>query len=131
MDGISGLGASLDGLVTNVDNLVADLRAATADLTATSDGVLVTIDREIVDISGSVQQLSRSLAATSEQLSALLSETRPGIQDFTNSGLYEFTLTMAAVRDLANDLSRIAARIERGGANLLFGDTDEGRAIVE
>lgn len=123
--------AEVDGLITNMDELIIELRASTARISADVELTLETIDGEAGRIGRSVDGLAQSLTRTSDQMTALIAENRQGISDFTSSGLYEVTLTLSALRDLANDLSRVTARFERGGANILFGDTEQGRPIVE
>ena len=123
--------AQVDGLIANIDQLVIELRYSAARVSADVESTLQTIDGTVGQVGTSVEDLSQSLARTSDQLTALIQENRQGIRDFTSTGLYEFTLTLAALRDLADDLARVSTRFERGGANILFGDTEQGRPIVE
>lgn len=56
----------------------------------------------------------------------MIAENREPIRDFTSTGLYDFSLLIAEMRDLANSLSRVTTRIERDPADFLFGGSRSG-----
>lgn len=134
---IAGAVRQLDGLIANVDGLVTDLRGTTSRVGDRLDATLGTVDeattritRDFTSTAGEVRGLARSFSVTARQLNALLEETRRPIQDFAGTGLYELTLAISELRTLAQNLSRVAERLERGGgANLFFSPTGQGRPV--
>lgn len=127
----------LDGMVANVDGLVTDLRGTTSRVGDQLDRTLGTVDQATVQVTGDlssavaeVRGTARSFTAAANQLNGLIRETRGPIRDFTGTGLYELTQTIGELRTLAENLSRLAERLERGGgATLLFNQTDHGRRV--
>lgn len=88
---------------------------------ATFDTAAGTFTNELQVTSRSLQELIGTLDGASVQLAAILEENREPIRDFTGSGLYEISLLIAELRELANSLSRVTTRIERDPADFLFG----------
>lgn len=121
-------------LLANVDDLVVEVQDDVTDLLANANDLLETADTEVqrlaAEFAATAQQIrtmSQSFAGTAQAFTGLITETQPGVSDFTNVGLEELTLTLGELRLLAQNLSRIILQMEqRGTANFLLGDTDQG-----
>lgn len=123
---ISGAVERLESLAVNVDGIVAEARVDLARLSDRVDTTLQTVDGELSLTSAELRELARAATATSNQITAFMRENRPGINEFTSSGINEFTLMVQEMRTLATNLSRVAVRIERDPAQFLFGSSDQG-----
>ena len=76
-----------------------------------------------------VKDAAESLGKSQTQLTELLAENREPINNFTSSGLYEFTQLLAEARTLMTALSRISSQMERDPARFLFGDSQQGVGV--
>ncbi len=123
------LTARLDATLENVNALVVQLTDDSGRLTEEATETLGAVRGQTAQVGNEVAEMAAAFAATAEELEGLIGENRAAIGDFAQSGLYELTLTLGELRQLADNLSRVAARFERGGATLFFGDTNEGRPI--
>ena len=54
-----------------------------------------------------------------------MAENRPGLRDFTQEGLYEYTGLAQDAQRLVDQITRIAEELERD-RSLLFGDRAQG-----
>jgi paraquat-inducible protein B len=61
-----------------------------------------------------------------DQSGQLIAESRPGLRDFTQGGLYEYTGLAQDAQRLIDQISRIADELERDPARFLFGDRAQG-----
>jgi len=75
------------------------------------------------------QEAAKGFAKVSQQLSVLIADSRPGLKDFSGSGLYEFTQLMIEARALVESMTRVSQQLERDPARFLFGDRQKGYQI--
>lgn len=118
----------LEALMTNVDGLVEETRVDAARLSDGAAGLIATLDTQVRQVSASIQSLSAGFTESGNQLATLLRRTRPALEDFANTGTYEFSLMVAELRELAENLSRVALRLEEGPTQFLLGGTNQGVA---
>ncbi len=111
------------------DRLATELRPELTGAVAQARGTLATVDRTADALSGEVTGLLRSFRQSSDQLAALLAENREPLRDFTGTGLYELTSTLAHLRNLTDQISRVVTRIENDPSNFLFGGTRQGLEV--
>ncbi len=123
---ISSAVERLESLAVIVDGIVSEARVDLARLSDRVDSTLRTVDTELGLTAIEIRELADSATATSNQLTAFIRENRPGIREFTNVGINEFTLMVQELRTLATNLSRVAVRIENDPAQFLFGSSDQG-----
>jgi paraquat-inducible protein B len=64
-----------------------------------------------------------------DQSGQLIAESRPGLRDFTQEGLYEYTGLAQDAQRLIDQISRIADELERDPARFLFGDRAQGIGV--
>ena len=124
---INALLADVDSLVVEVQDDVAGVLANANSLLQTADVEAERLSAEFAATAQQIRVMTQSFATTADSLAALVDESRPGLTDFTTLGLEELTLTLSELRLLAQNLSRIILQVEqRGTANFLLGDTDQG-----
>ncbi len=116
------------------------IRDNVAQLTANANRTLLAFEKAAGTVDGSVQDVSVDLrgllknldntavsmdqAAT--QLEGLIAENRTPINDFTTTGLYEFSNVMIEARELISVLQRITTEMQRDPARFIFGDQQQG-----
>lgn len=115
-------------LIANANSLLTDLQGSQEALVgqaietlAAMEGTATAAERTVTRLEPEMASLTASLSGTAAQLETLVTEVQPGVSDFANFGLYEFTLMVAEVRDLTENLNRVARRLEREPAQVLFG----------
>lgn len=120
---ITGASASVEELHRASAALGPLLDEASATL-ATVRGTAVGLDSEVTALAGSLGQASDNIAATAAQLEGMVAEARPGMKDFTNTGLYELTQFLVEARVLVSNIDRVLRQIDRDPSQFLFGDRD-------
>lgn len=100
-----------DTIAPMVADVSRDASAAVADLS---------------EISGDLRTAATSIAGAADEARLLISENREPVTNFSNTGLYEFTLLLSEMRILVNSLTRITSQIERDPAQFFFGDSQQG-----
>jgi paraquat-inducible protein B len=70
-----------------------------------------------------------SMRRLADQSGQLIAENRPGLRDFTQGGLYEYTGLAQDAQRLIDRISRIADELERDPARFLFGDRGQGVGV--
>ncbi|WP_366655980.1 MlaD family protein [Fodinicurvata sp. EGI_FJ10296] len=116
------------GLMMNLDSLVTEFRVDVARISDRLDTILTSADDGLTlfqDEAGATSAAARELLASAEQaansLNTIVSAAGPGLEDFANTGLYEFTIMTTELRDLARNLSRVIEQIERSPTQFLLG----------
>lgn len=144
LDNISSISSTANDLVTDtreemlalVRNAGGFVEEARIDLARLSDGanqVLVTANQEVSEAGDAVQAATQTITSSAEAFSGVASQTsqlvagaRPGLIDFSQYGLFEFTLLIEELRQLARNFNRIIDQIERNPTEFFFGDTSSG-----
>ncbi|HYD30384.1 MAG TPA: MlaD family protein [Azospirillaceae bacterium] len=115
-----------------LEQLAGDARGYTRALAESADQTLVQTRRtlaEAQDAANGFQQLARTANRAAEQLNGLIGENRGPIRDFSEAGLYDLTLLVGELRDLAGTLSRVTTRIERDPAGFFLGGARRGEEV--
>ena len=120
---ISGASASVAELQKAATEVAPLLQEASATL-ATVRGTAVGLDNEVARLSGSLAEAGNRIAATAGELEGMLADARPGMKDFTNTGLYELTQFLVEARFLVANIDRVMRQIDRDPSQFLFGDRD-------
>lgn len=127
---LGGTGERINSLVTNVDGLAEELRVDVVGITDRLDQVLTTTNTEIQNITESVQTATDAFSGAAGQASALLAQIRPGIVEFSQGGLYDFTLLITELRALAVNVNRVTEQLGNDPTQFLFGDNSQGVAPI-
>lgn len=108
--------------------MIRDLRASFATVTdeiaitlSAARGTVTGLDAEVGRLSDRLGETTARIGGTASQLEALVAEARPGMRDFSNSGLYELTQFLIEARVLVSNLDRVVRQIDRDPSQFLFG----------
>ncbi len=132
--------SNLKAVSLSVKELTEDLQSGSKGIISKADHAIGSLDSAAISMNKLVsesapeikilvkdfQQTARSFAKTSDQVEALIRENREPLQDFTSTGLYEFSSLLSETRTLVKDLQLIAAEIERDPARFFFGNQQKG-----
>ncbi|MEZ5669804.1 MAG: MlaD family protein [Alphaproteobacteria bacterium] len=132
-DGVPRLMQAITGAAERFDEtsatLANDLPALLSHLdTAVLDAssVLAGVDAEIGPAAQSVARAADAVTGAAGQIEGILAENRSDLRDFVGTGLVELSATIAEVRDVIGQLSRIVTELERAPSRFFFGDSTEG-----
>ena len=109
--------------------VVARATEATADLRRVAGTLedLLTTNRDAIGAMIDEWTIAASaMRRTADQVDKLVAENRPGLRDFTQEGLYEYTGLAQDAQRLVDQITRIAEELERDPARFLFGDRAQG-----
>lgn len=126
---VEALSVALTGLTEEARVDIARLSDRLDATLGTADTQMTAMGADLRAVAADLQRLSTTYTTIGNQVSALLVEAQPGVQEFTQTGLYEFTLMTSELRGLAQTLSRLTTRFERDPAQFLLGDTSSGVRI--
>lgn len=112
----------------NANLLISDLRRQVDVLGAQTRTLLATTNDTVGKVGADASIITRELAQTTQEvnklsasLAGMIEENREPIRDFTATGLYDLSQLLIHLQDLTSNLSRVARRLERDPADLLFG----------
>lgn len=124
----------IEAVISGASASVADFQAAAAEVgpllqeasatLATVRGTAVGLDSEVAALSSSLARAGDRIAATAGELEGMVADARPGMKDFTNTGLYELTQFLVEARFLVSNIDRVLRQIDRDPSQFLFGDRD-------
>ena len=109
--------------------VVARTAEATADLRRVAGTLedLLTTNRDAIGAMIDEWTIAASaMRRTADQVDKLVAENRPGLRDFTQEGLYEYTGLAQDAQRLVDQINRITEELERDPARFLFGDRAQG-----
>lgn len=127
---VDGAGAAADvraamaDLVPLIRDLRRDFKTITEELAVTlsaARGTVTGVDAEVGRLADRLTVAIERIGGTARQLEQLTAEARPGMRDFSNSGLYELTQFLAEARELVGNLDRVVRQINRDPSQFLFG----------
>ena len=115
----------IDRTLANADQLAIDARVLVAEISRLTQeaGKLPAQAGTMVD---EVRRTAGSFGRVADELEKIASATRPGVQDFGQTGLYELQQFMLEGRALMTTLNRVVTNFERDPARFLFGDQQKG-----
>lgn len=124
--GLPAMVERIESLAATLDGVAAEARVDLARISDELDTLLTTVNDTTEDLSTDVEQMANAFTATANRINGLLAQMQPGLVDFSETGLYEFTVMTSELRSLAQNLSRLATRFERNPAQFLLGDGNRG-----
>lgn len=124
--GIKEMTATLQPAVTAIARDLSVLAEDSAQTLSTMRGTLGGIDAEVLRLGRDVHVSLGRFEAAAREAQELIAENRTGLQDFTQSGLYELTNFLVEGRLLLENLNRLTADLERDPAGVLFGSRKRG-----
>lgn len=127
--GLAGFSEQTQSLMSNLDGLIAELRVDAARLSDRLDTTLAAaggLTGEAQLTAADIRTMAASFTRTAGQIGMLIEGVRPGLQDFSETGLYEFSLMTSELRGLAQRLERVSTQLEQDPTQFLFGRSDQG-----
>jgi paraquat-inducible protein B len=122
---VAGVAQDIKAQVPNFERIVANAESATGEVrhtAATLDQVVQTNSDAIGTLIDEWTVTAGSVRRMADQISATIAENRPGLRDFTENGLYEYTGLAQDAQRLVDQFTRVGEQIERNPAGFLFGD---------
>jgi paraquat-inducible protein B len=123
-EAIKGQTPAVGKILANTQDASGEVRRAAATLEqilqSNSDAIGALIDEWTVT-AGAVRRLA-------DQVNMAIAENRPGLRDFTQTGLYEYTGLAQDAQRLVDQITRVAEELERDPARFFFGDRTQGVA---
>jgi len=116
--------SAMSDLVPLIRELRDDFGTITEEISVTlaaTRGTVTGVDTEVGKLSDRLGKTADRIGGTATQLEALVAEARPGMRDFSNSGLYELTQFLIEARVLVGNLDRVVRQIDRDPSQFLFG----------
>lgn len=116
--------AAMADLVPLIGDLRRDFKTITEEVSVTlsaARGTVTGVDAEVGRLTDRLTVAINRIGGTAGQLEALVGEARPGMRDFSNSGLYELTQFLIEARELVGNLDRVVRQIDRDPSQFLFG----------
>lgn len=116
--------AAMSDLVPLIKDLRSNFATITEEIAVTlsaARGTVTGIDVEIGRLTERLTETTERIGGTAAQLEGLVAEARPGVQDFSNSGLYELTQFLIEARVLVSSLDRVVRQIDNDPKQFLFG----------
>ena len=116
--------AAMADLVPLIQELRGNFRLITDEISVTlgaARGTITGVDSEVGRLADRLATTTTRIGGTATQLEALVAEARPGMRDFSNSGLYELTQFLMEARELVGNLDRVVRQIDRDPSQFLFG----------
>jgi phospholipid/cholesterol/gamma-HCH transport system substrate-binding protein len=105
--------------------ILQNAQTVTNKLSGTMDDArrtLLLADNVLGDVSGTAKQMNTLV----QHVDALAQEIRPGLRDFTQSGLNDLHALISDARTLVAGFTRVAAELERDPTRFFFGEKREG-----
>ena len=112
----------IDQAITDGAEAVASLRKLTLDLSKDAGNLTTSAQEAFKDAKKALDAFGK----VADNMQAVVSENRPALRDFSQTGLYEFTQFISEARTLIANLSRLSAQLERDPAQFLFGNQQKG-----
>lgn len=116
--------AAMADLVPLIRELRRDFKMISEEVAVTlsaARGTVTGVDAEVGRLTERLTVAVDRIGGTAGQLQALVSEARPGMRDFSNTGLYEMTQFLIEARELVGNLDRVVRQIDRDPSQFLFG----------
>jgi paraquat-inducible protein B len=129
LDDLAAFTGNLDRAVPAVERLVAQTELSAASIQRVADTAEQTLIANQDAIDATVAELQSTVVAVrrmADQVNNLAAENRQGLRDFTENGLYEITGLAQDAQRMVNQITRLAAQLERDPARFLFGDRNQG-----
>lgn len=106
----------------SVGGLAKELRPQIVPLTQSATNTMGELGKVAVDLRAAAQ----NIGVAAKEAAELINQNQDSVNEFTNTGLYEFTQLLSETRILVQALTRISNELERDPARFLFGNQNEG-----
>jgi paraquat-inducible protein B len=120
---------SLEQAAPTMTRLVerAEQSAASIQKVADSAEQIMTNNQAAIDASvGELQATVVAVRRMADQVNNMVAENRPGLRDFTQTGLYEITGLAQDAQRMVNQITRLSEQLERDPTQFFFGSRGGG-----
>jgi phospholipid/cholesterol/gamma-HCH transport system substrate-binding protein len=114
----------LTPVLQSLEREITDVSAETKSTLATVRGAASGLDEEITALSRSLKETSDRLGVAAGTGGAVLDEMRPGLRDFSETGLYEISQFLVEARVMVSNLDQLVRQINRDPSQFLFGNQE-------
>jgi ABC-type transporter Mla subunit MlaD len=114
--------ASTPAVFANAQEATGEIQRAAATL----DQILKTNSDAIGAMIEEWTVAASAVRRMADQIDEVIAENRPGLRDFTQVGLYEYTGLAQDAQRLVDQITRVTEELERDPARFLFGDRTQG-----
>lgn len=122
-------GETFNETVANVNALVRDLDGSVERLSTLLEDEIVVVTDEFAATMQSFRETSAALSGASNEIELLIEENRAPVRQFTQGGLYEFSILISDLQELANSLNSVSSRLERDASGFLLRGAANGVTI--
>lgn len=118
--GVAKRTPEIERSLVELEKTIKQVHTASASLAALADNTngLITSDGKVAI--EQIRQLAQRSNRLVDQLNETVAENRPGLNQFTETTIPEMTRLMIDLRELAQTLNHVIARIDEGGAQTLI-----------
>lgn len=81
---------------------------------------------ELGKVAADLRIAAQNIGVAAQEAAEMIDENQDSVNEFANTGLYEFTQLLSETRVLVQALTRISNELERDPARFLFGNQNEG-----
>ena len=117
-------GPAFDRILKNADTATGKV----SDFAATLDQTLKANQDAIGPLINDWTATAGSVRRMADQINAVITENRPGLRDFTQNGLYEYSGLAQDAQRMVDQITRVAEELERDPARFLLGNRAQGVA---
>jgi phospholipid/cholesterol/gamma-HCH transport system substrate-binding protein len=117
-------GPAFDRILASADTASSKI----SDVAATLDQTLKANQDAIGTLIKNWTTTAVSVQRMTDQVNAVIAENRPGLRDFTQAGLYEYSGLAQDAQRMVDQITRMAQEIQRDPARFLFGNRAQGIA---
>jgi phospholipid/cholesterol/gamma-HCH transport system substrate-binding protein len=108
----------------SLDRELVSVSEETKATLAAIRGAATGLEGEIGSLSKSLQDTSKRIGRVAGTANTTLEDIRPGLEDFSQSGLYEVSQFLVEARVLVGNLDQLVRQINRDPSQFLFGSQE-------
>ena len=105
-----------------VGGVAEELRPQIGPLAESATGTM----EELGKVAADLRIAAQNIGIAAQEAAEMIDDNQDSVNEFTNTGLYEFTQLLSETRILVQALTRISNELERDPARFLFGNQNEG-----
>ena len=117
--------AAAEGAFEGVTRVVGeDVAPAAADIRSAAgrvESTMADLTEDLPGIAADLRETAARARSVAETIDGAVAAAAPGVRDFSQRGLPEFTRFARQAQDLVQALERLVSRIERDPARFIFG----------
>lgn len=113
----------IDRSLVELEATMREVRAAATDLARISQSAQRVVDEDAKPLMADLRRVTKQANELVAELDAMAAESRPGINQFTKTGLPEATRLIVEMREVLRSIQAVTQRLEEGSAASLLNET--------